>query len=75
MIEIRDDVKTGDMVYFWFSIVNDKRNKNKPKEVEFNYVTTEDGCDCKSLSRLTIGLLKNPVIQVQLAVNRQIKRV
>lgn len=43
MIEIRDDVKTGDIVYFWFSNVNDKRSKNKPKEVEMKVIDMRDG--------------------------------
>ena len=43
MIEIRDDVKTGDMVYFWFSTFNDKKNKNKPKEVEMKVIDMRDG--------------------------------
>ena len=42
MIEIRDDVNTGDMVYFWFSTFNDKKNKNKPKEVEMRVLEKSD---------------------------------
>ena len=43
MIDIREDVKTGDIVYFWFSTFNDKKNKSKPKEVEMKVIDNKNG--------------------------------